>query len=504
LLTFFEFKLRFREKLNNCIINCHFFTHQTNKQTFPHILVPLSTQTDNFTSTSNAITTITKLTSQDCNIAGSSLNKESTNNAQILPVDSPGRTQSTVSIPSLPTKRLNSSLSPPMFPADITRTKRFNPSLADVTATIAVGRENRTCSVPDVSDPAIFGATVTSFGGLDTQANSDTTSLSGEDTPQWFKAFQAQFHRHEERLAQLESLVAENSRLKKELAAAYARIQALERNNGVPSSQAETTNITVEDHQYGNSPFSFGPTGSNASKYATVARKAAEQDPTPAEAYPTNKKGIAQSKKDAAQKQPKKPKISPAKLKKAATKFFVAPTIRDQGESTKAVYEFIYLPNKYRDRLSVVRRKLRHLGVDNGRILDIHYPARGTVALLLHSGYREEFEAVLKKHNLSPIENFDPTAATNVSDPVYSGLSDEARQLKAKELHQARLLRGLQHIREHVRRQVAYDYVAQGWLSRTQVMPFLGSTSASDKVETTDTDDMDVTPTGAGEPGTQL
>ncbi|KAI8046932.1 uncharacterized protein B0P05DRAFT_454044, partial [Gilbertella persicaria] len=128
-------------------------------------------------------------------------------------------------------------------------------------------------------------------------------------------------------------------------------------------------------------------------------------------------------------------------------------------------YEYVYLPNKYRDRLSAFRRKLRLIGLDNSRVLDVHYPARNVVALLIHSAYKEDLLKVMAKYSLPVLTDFDPFSGANVKDPAFASLDADALSAKARELQQARLVRALGYIREQVRRQVAYDFVRQGWLS---------------------------------------
>ncbi|KAI8047253.1 uncharacterized protein B0P05DRAFT_481849, partial [Gilbertella persicaria] len=174
-----------------------------------------------------------------------------------------------------------------------------------------------------------------------------------------------------ERLAQLESLVAENSALKKELAAARSRILELE-------SQA----------------------GSSAAS-------------------------------------PLDAKITP-KQRKAAARIFLVSSPAAAGTCVdRPLYEYVYLPNKYRDRLSAFRRKLRLIGLDNSRVLDVHYPARNVVALLIHSAYKEDLLKVMAKYSLPVLTDFDPFSGTNVKDPAFASLDANTLSAKARELQQA-------------------------------------------------------------------
>ncbi|KAI8073417.1 uncharacterized protein B0P05DRAFT_548404 [Gilbertella persicaria] len=283
--------------------------------------------------------------------------------------------------------------------------------------------------------------------------------------PAWFAAFQAKFERHEERLAQLESLVAENSALKKELAAARSRILELESQAG--SSAASPLDVSMEDDLVAAPSSSVSPSAAG-SKWAQVAKK----NPTPAEAFGRSKKSGSPS---VAKAKPKA-KITPKQRKAAARIFLVSSSVAGTGADGPR-FEYVYLPNKYRDRLSAFRRKLRLIGLDNSRVLDVHYPARNVVALLIHSAYKEDLLKVMAKYSLP-----------------------------ARELQAARLVRAMGYIREQVRRQVAYDFVRQGWLTKEQAGSVVGSLSAvagagaGANAPSVSASSMDFTLAGDGEP----
>ncbi|KAK4514469.1 uncharacterized protein ATC70_002066 [Mucor velutinosus] len=97
-------------------------------------------------------------------------------------------------------------------------------------------------------------------------------------------------------------------------------------------------------------------------------------------------------------------------------------------------YRYFHFACKYRKKLAKYRSQLRRLGLDTGRILDIHYPAKGIVALLIHQEYSTDFLATLAKHKLEPITDFDQFAAANLNDPALLTLDDAARAAKAREL----------------------------------------------------------------------
>jgi hypothetical protein len=58
-----------------------------------------------------------------------------------------------------------------------------------------------------------------------------------------------------------------------------------------------------------------------------------------------------------------------------------------QGTSGPQGYKYIYLPSRNRATRQTIRQKLRTLKVEANRVLDIHFPARNIVALLVHIQY---------------------------------------------------------------------------------------------------------------------
>ncbi|KAG1487979.1 hypothetical protein G6F53_013655 [Rhizopus delemar] len=65
-----------------------------------------------------------------------------------------------------------------------------------------------------------------------------------------------------------------------------------------------------------------------------------------------------------------------------------------QPPSENQGFQYVYLPTKARVPIGQIRTRLRKLDIQNTRILDIHYPDRNIVALLVHNDYVDE----LRKH----------------------------------------------------------------------------------------------------------
>ncbi|KAM3579452.1 hypothetical protein VKS41_008308 [Umbelopsis sp. WA50703] len=149
----------------------------------------------------------------------------------------------------------------------------------------------------------------------------------------------------------------------------------------------------------------------------------------------------------------------PSTRKVAAAARAFQPSTGPQG------YEFIYIPRTRRLNRSEVRSSLRSVGVDTARVLDILYPARDVLGLLVHAQYLPLIRETLLKQKIQPLESFDPLDAKHIADPKHASLTTEDRRRLAVDLHRERLLRGLEKMRPHVRPAVARSYVEIGWIA---------------------------------------
>ncbi|KAI8991163.1 hypothetical protein BDF20DRAFT_796880, partial [Mycotypha africana] len=79
-----------------------------------------------------------------------------------------------------------------------------------------------------------------------------------------------------------------------------------------------------------------------------------------------------------------------------------------QPESTNPGYQYIYLPCRARQNLSTMRSKLAGVQINPSRVMDIQYPAKNTVSLLVHNDYAPIVKQRLNKAKISILEDFDP------------------------------------------------------------------------------------------------
>ncbi|GAB5590531.1 hypothetical protein Unana1_05431 [Umbelopsis nana] len=104
-----------------------------------------------------------------------------------------------------------------------------------------------------------------------------------------------------------------------------------------------------------------------------------------------------------------------ARLATSATITFQAPP------NINKHYETNYISARHRITKVMARQKLRALGIQTHRVVDIHFPATATVAMLVHEDYGVEVKRILgeRKITILPFDPLDPshlkTPNTNIS-----------------------------------------------------------------------------------------
>ncbi|CEP12433.1 hypothetical protein [Parasitella parasitica] len=167
---------------------------------------------------------------------------------------------------------------------------------------------------------------------------------------------------------------------------------------------------------------------------------------------------------------PSKKEATNQKQYNSAVRALTAPT-----SDPSAGFTYVYYPSKARTSRAIQRKNLMALGVTNGRVLDIHYPARNVIAILVHNDYKHELIQHLERANVHQLADFSPLDPSTIKDPKYNHLDVADRTRLAAEKHTERLIRALPHIRIHMCRAVAHFFFAQSWISETQLTNFLDS-----------------------------
>ncbi|KAJ8651503.1 hypothetical protein O0I10_012939 [Lichtheimia ornata] len=125
-------------------------------------------------------------------------------------------------------------------------------------------------------------------------------------------------------------------------------------------------------------------------------------------------------------------------------------------------FEYVYIPRSRRLTYREARAKLRTLGIDTYRILDITFPARSTIGLLIHAQYHDELIHTLAQAKIRPIKDFDPTDPAHIADPKHEQLNVEARTTLAMNLHRQRCTRALLRMPYYLAVNVGKAFVADG------------------------------------------
>ena len=79
-----------------------------------------------------------------------------------------------------------------------------------------------------------------------------------------------------------------------------------------------------------------------------------------------------------------------------ATRIFTPPTMdADPG------YTMVYMPSPRRTQHGEVRRALALLGVPQARIIDVHFPVREIIGLLIHRSFDVELRSLLRQAKIN-------------------------------------------------------------------------------------------------------
>ncbi|KAI7853543.1 hypothetical protein BDC45DRAFT_510508 [Circinella umbellata] len=87
---------------------------------------------------------------------------------------------------------------------------------------------------------------------------------------------------------------------------------------------------------------------------------------------------------------------------------------------------------------------LRHLNINTSRILDISFPGRNIIGLLVHRHYYlPEIISIMHNSKIPVLKDFDPTHPDNLKDPKYKKCSASERDTISQQCHRTRCLRAI-------------------------------------------------------------
>lgn len=251
----------------------------------------------------------------------------------------------------------------------------------------------------------------------------------------------------------------------------------LQFNRHIRSKSTPLTNSTQESkwaHPYTPGQMNNDNSNSNNKQNTKNTNKAQKNKKINSTHKNNNKKSYAEMLK-LAQRTEKKAKQHQKNVN-IATRYFTEITPENEG------YEYLYFPSKGRTDRQKMRKQLKTLGVTNGRVLDIHYPEKKTIALLIHKMYRTELIQSLQQNGgIREKEHYDPTNPTIITNPEYLQLSNEERIQIAKQKHQARIVRALPFIRSPASKAVAKQFLENGTITQEQHDSFINNLVAKEQ-----------------------
>jgi hypothetical protein len=142
-------------------------------------------------------------------------------------------------------------------------------------------------------------------------------------------------------------------------------------------------------------------------------------------------------------------------------------------------YEYLYMHLSRRASRPDVRRHLITIGLETSRVLDVSFPARSVVGLLVHAQYVPAVKTALAKAKVTLLADFDPLSPKNLGDPQYSSLSDDAKTSELHHIHNQRCVRVLKFLRDSVAPAVARNFINVGWIDPKQAKAVLKAKSVT-------------------------
>lgn len=264
------------------------------------------------------------------------------------------------------------------------------------------------------------------------------------------KALEAKINSLDEAERRLQEALLEIESLRSQLA--HATAQASQQ---PPANMEDTISTNTTDQR----PLVPTSQGSSASKWASTGPtfSSVVQRVTP-EVHPRTTKPV-----------PRK-RLSSRKIASIA-RTFTHPSA-DQG------FQYLYFPIARKIPIREMRTNLTDLGLENSRLVNVHFPDSNVVAVLVHNDYASEALSILQKKKVSPEPNFDPLSHTILRDPKFKNLDEASRSAKILEIHYTRSLNIVQRLRSPVNIAVAREFTRQGWIQEEDLTELIQRNTA--------------------------
>ncbi|KAJ1960113.1 hypothetical protein H4R35_007574, partial [Dimargaris xerosporica] len=141
-------------------------------------------------------------------------------------------------------------------------------------------------------------------------------------------------------------------------------------------------------------------------------------------------------------------------------------------------FGYLYVPRARKLARSDVRRRLRTIGIDTSRVLDICFPARGVMGLLVHAQYAQSVIDIFGAGKVPVDTDLDPTNPSLLEDPKFKDLTPERRAAAAIQVHANRCLSALRRLRVDLIPAVGHSFVENGWIAEEDVADVLAEVRA--------------------------
>ncbi|KAI9243300.1 hypothetical protein BDA99DRAFT_530685 [Phascolomyces articulosus] len=90
-------------------------------------------------------------------------------------------------------------------------------------------------------------------------------------------------------------------------------------------------------------------------------------------------------------------------------------------------FKYIYIPYQKRLPQPEIRQYFHSIKINPNHVLDISFPARNVLGLLIHIQYVPDVSKILNAANTPILHDFNPTDANHIRDPAYTSLPKQEK-----------------------------------------------------------------------------
>ncbi|ORE01901.1 hypothetical protein BCV72DRAFT_319794, partial [Rhizopus microsporus var. microsporus] len=127
-----------------------------------------------------------------------------------------------------------------------------------------------------------------------------------------------------------------------------------------------------------------------------------------------------------------------------------------------------YVNNNASLPVGQLRSRLRQLNVNAHHILNINYPDRHLVALLIHNDYEVELHSQLKKFKIPIQDDYDPLDPSSLRDPDYDDWDEANRTAAARSLFLGCILHSLDYLKGSVKQAVTNFFANKEYIDHNE------------------------------------